>query len=166
MNETEKYTSEGKLEVYECIKGVSSEVASRLDVLSSKEAYFLNSLFWDAIGNLPMRDFIKGYPDLHNANLNPNSEIKLWLGRQAGEMMVKPTYNERSGKLELTAKKKAIIELGRYFRMNDFLANKYLNLNEGGFFEDFKHQNLSEYWLWRVNIDLKNYKTLLEGMVV
>ena len=124
----------------------------------------MNNLFWDEIARTPISKLIKNYPKPSEARFTSSSQIKLWLGRQLGEVILRPTYNDRSKKIELSAKKKAILEIMNIMGVGEDLANKYLNLNQEGFFEKEKKETLVEYWLRRTRIDLNEYKTILKLM--
>lgn len=156
----------GKADTVTLQKGQSVEIGSIPGKIGRREAYVLNGVYLREAKKRPIWLMVKNSPDCPKAVFDPEQEIKIWYGRQLGEVAVNPSYNEKSGRLEKSSLMKATEDLRSYLGLNKELALKYINLQEAGYFEREKKFSLKQHWLDRTGIDLNNYKKILENEII
>jgi len=145
------------------IKGRSVEVGSS-KAITPKQARFLNDLYWNSTDEIQMSDLVSKYPEPRHLSISDHDDIKLWLGRGHGELILKTTKDIKG--VKTTAQAKAIENIKQVIYLDEELAKKYLALNQDGFFEEEKKDDIKQHWSRRVGIDLSKYKDILKLMDV
>lgn len=146
------------------VKGQSVEV-NHSKAITPKQAYFLNTIYWNASDETSMRQIISRYPEPKPLYIRESQDIKLWLGRAHGEIILKTTIEEKGHKkVKTTAIEKAIENIKQIFYIDEDLAKKYLALNQDGFFDEEKSDDIKQHWMRRASIDLTKYKEILKLM--
>lgn len=141
------------------------ELTSTYKKINSKEAYFLNSMFFEEIGKRPFWLIVKEMPEAPTKIISETQTVKVYLGRQLGEVIFKSDFDERvKSKVNNSGFKKAMDSINRNLRIYDDLAKKYFYLSQTAYFEQYRNETISQYWLRRTGIDLKQYKELLALM--
>lgn len=141
-------------------KGRSVEI-TQSSKISYKDASYLNSLYWDAVEAIPFRDVVAKYPDNGASYIREEEDIKLWLGRQHGDVVFRTTKEGRDK--AITSKFKAIEHIKQLFFLDDELASKYLNLNQQGFFDEERTEGIKAHWQKRVGLDLGQFREMIKS---
>jgi len=156
--------SEEKQENDDIIKPQSIEILSFGGKITPKQANFLNQFFLRECDKYPLYKLVSEYPEPTRKHLcSPRDEYLVYLGRQLGEQWFRPSFKDESQeKVEISAYPKVSSFLKRKLKLSHYLSEKYFNLNQEGYFKQFKNETLREYWLRRIGYDLKDYKELLK----
>lgn len=147
------------------IKGQSIQIHGLHKEITPKQSHFLNEFFLDEIQKCPLFKIvaeIRIEPTVHICT--DNESFKIYLGRQLGERVFEPTYDERSGKVINTAQAKAMRAITNELGLYGLMAEKWFNLALDGYFEQYRNEELPEYWARRIGVDistLSNIRDLL-----